>query len=159
MLGAYSTQRRSLALHIGDCNAGKLVLLHNSKADAGLLLNFLLQILGKLLVAFHRNHGQRIYLEAPQPVAILVDTQPQTAPDCLAPLALRAHLAQRANLKHIRVVPAFTQRAVGKNKFQRGFKRQQFFLLFHNQVVCPLGVVAVALIVLLRVCPAAIPVD
>ena len=90
---------------------------------------------------------------------MLVDAQAQAPAQGLAALALGAHVAQRANLEHVGVVPAFPQGRVREDELQRRRKRQQLFLLFHDQVVGPLGVLAVAGVVLCRVLPAAFFVD
>ena len=48
---------------------------------------------------------------------------------------------------------------MGKNEFERRAEGKQLFLLLHDQVVGPLGVVAVALIVLGGVGPFSFLVD
>jgi len=47
---------------------------NDPKADACILLDLLLQILRKLLVAFCSNDGERVDLEAAQSFSILIDT-------------------------------------------------------------------------------------
>ena len=73
---------------------GELVLLDDAEADSRVLLDFLLKVFGELLVALGRDHGQRVHVEAAQPLALLVHTEPQAAADGLPALALGAHLAQ-----------------------------------------------------------------
>ena len=140
-------------------DGGELVLFHDAKADAGVFLDFLLQILGELLVAFRGDDGERVDVEAPQPFALLVDAQAQAAADGLAALALGAHLAQGANLEDVRVVPAFAQGRVGEDELQLRLEAQQLLLVLHDEVVGALGVVAVALVVLGGVRPRSFLVD
>ena len=94
--------------------AGELVRLDDAEADAGVLLDLLLQVLGELLVALGGDHGQRVDLEAAQALAVLVHAQAQAAADGLAALALGADVAQRANLEDVRVVPALASAPSGR---------------------------------------------
>ena len=135
------------------------MLLHDAEADAGVVLDLLLQVLGELLVALGGDDGQRVDLEAAQALAVLVDAEAQAAADGLAALALGAHLAQGADLEDVGVVPALPQGGVGEDELQRRLEAQQLLLLPHDQVVGALGVVAVALVVLGGVRPAALLVD
>ena len=73
--GLFNTQRSSSAVRADDSNAGELMGFHDTKAYAGVLFDFLLQILGKLLVALHRNDGQGIHIETADALTLLVDTQ------------------------------------------------------------------------------------
>ena len=100
-------------------DGGELVLLHDAEADAGIVLDLLLEVLGELLVAFGGDDGQRVDVEAAQALALLVDAETQAAADGLAALALGAHLAQGANLEDVRVVPALAQGGVGEDELQR----------------------------------------
>ena len=94
------------------------MLLDDAEADAGVVLDLLLQVLGELLVALGGDDRERVDVEAAQALALLVDAQTQAAADRLAALALGAHLAQRANLEDVRVVPAFAQGGVGEDELQ-----------------------------------------
>ena len=107
-------QRRRRAVRVGHRDGGELVLLDDAEADAGVLLDLLLQVLGELLVALGRDHGQRVDLEAAQPLALLVHAQAQAAADGLAPLALGADVAQGADLEDVGVVPAFLAAPSGR---------------------------------------------
>ena len=138
-------QRRGLAVGAGGGDSGELVRLHDAEADAGFVLDLLLEFLGELFVAFGRDHGQRVDLEAAQALAVLVHAEAQATSDRLAPLLLGSHLAQCADLKDVRIVPAFAQRGVGEDELQRRVEAQQFFLVPHDQ--------AVGFIVRLRRCP------
>ena len=128
-------QRRGLAVRAGDGDAGELVLLHDAEANAGVVLDLLLQVLGELLVALGGDHGQRVDLEAAQALAVLVHAQAQAAADGLAALALGPHVAQGANLEDVRIVPAFAQRGVGEDELERRLEAQQLLLVPHDQVV------------------------
>ena len=66
---------------------------------------------------------------------VLLDWQTQTAPNFLAFFGGAGGFVQRANLKNIWIIPTFTQCRMRKNKPQFRFKRQQFFLIFHNQLI------------------------
>ena len=102
-----------------DRDGRELVLLHDAEADARVLLDLLLEVLGKLLIALGGDDGERVDLEAAQPLAILVHAETQAAADGLAAFALGAHFAQGADLKDVRVVPALLQRGVGEDELQR----------------------------------------
>ncbi len=141
-------QRRGPPGFVRHRDGGELVLLHDAEADAGVGLDLLLEVLGELLVALGGDDGQRVDVEAAQPFALLVDAQPQAAPDGLAAFPLGAHLAEGANLEDVRVVPALAQRRVGEDELQLGLEAQQLLLVPHDQVVGAFGVVAVALVVL-----------
>ena len=80
---------------------------HYTKAHAGILFDFLLQALCKLLVALHRNDGQCIHIETADALTLLVDTQTQATADGLSPLAFSCHVAQSTDLEYVRVIPAF----------------------------------------------------
>src|ERR1700722_20020138 len=85
------------------------MLFDDTEADARILLDLLLQVLRKLLVALGRDYRQCVDIEAVPPVAILIDAQPQSTPYRLTALPFGAYFTQRANLKHVRVVPSLTQ--------------------------------------------------
>ena len=135
------------------------MLLDDAEADAGVLLDLLLKVLGELLVALRGDDRQRVDVKAAQPFALLVHAKPQAAADRLAALPFGAHLAQGADLEDVRVVPALAQRRVGEDELQLGLEAQQLLLVLHDQVVGALGVVAVALVVLGRVGPGSLLVD
>ena len=69
------------------------------------------------------------------PLPILIDRDPQTPADLLAFFDDRRRFIERANLEHIRIIPAFFQCGMGENEFQFGFEAKQFFLIAHNQLV------------------------
>ena len=138
-------QRRGVPGRIDDRDGGELVLLHDAEADARVGLDFLLEVLGKLLIALGGDDRQRVHVESAQALALLVHAEPQAAPDGLAALALGAHFAQGANLEDVRVVPALLERRVGEDELQRRLEAQQLLLLPHDQVVGSLGIVAVRL--------------
>src|SRR5207253_982928 len=109
---------RGRAVGVGDRHGGKLVLLDNSKSQARVLLDLLLQMLGKFLIAFGGYDRERVHVEAALSVAVLIDAEPQAAADRLPPLALRPHFAQGANLEDVGIVPAFFERRMRKDEFQ-----------------------------------------
>ena len=47
----------------------------NAKTDAGVLLNFLLEVLSELLIAFRRNDGKGVYFKSAQAFTALVNAQ------------------------------------------------------------------------------------
>jgi hypothetical protein len=106
------------------------VLLDDAEADAGILLDLLLQVLGELLVALGGDHGQRVDLEAAHPLAVLVHAQPQAAADGLPALALGLDVAQGADLEHVRVVPALRSAECEKMNLSGVSKLSSFSLSF-----------------------------
>ena len=92
------------------------MLLDDPELDPGILLDFLLQVLGELLVALSGNYSQRVDVEPAQTFAFLIDTEPEAPTNRLPALALTTDLAQRANLKHVGIVPAFLQGRVGEDE-------------------------------------------
>ena len=122
------------------------MLLDNSELNAGILLDFLLEILGELLIAFGCDYRKRVDLEPAQPLALLVDAQPQASADRLPPLAFRAHFAKGANLKNVRIVPALLEGRVGEDELELRLKAQELLLVFHDQAVGALRVVPAGLV-------------
>ena len=90
--------------------------LHNAETDAGVGFDFLLQVFSKIFVPFGGDYSQGVYLESTDALSLLVHTEAQAASDGLAAFALGTHFTQCTNLKHIGVVPAFTQRRVRKDE-------------------------------------------
>ena len=80
------------------------------KRMPGVLLDLLLETRGEVLVGLRGHHGQRVDVEPADPLAVLVDAQPEPAADRLPPLALRPDVPKGADLEDVRVVPAFPQR-------------------------------------------------
>src|ERR1035438_5875022 len=107
-------QRRGPAVSSRDADSGELVRLHDAEADPGFVLDLLLELVGKLFVAFSRDHRQGVDLEAAETLAVLVNAEAQAAPDGLATLLFRRHFPEGANLEDVRIVPAFAQGANGK---------------------------------------------
>ena len=128
-------QRRGLAVGPRGSDSSELVRLHDAETNAGFFLDLLLEFLREPLVTLGRDHGQNVSFEAPQAFPVLVDAETQAASDGLAPLLFGSHLAQCADLKDVRVVPAFAQGRVGKNELQRRFQAQQLLLIPHDQAV------------------------
>ena len=128
-------QRCGLAVRAGGSDSSELVRFHDAEADAGVVLDLLLKLLGELFVAFGRDHGQRVDLEAAQALAVLVHAKAQTTSDRLASLLLGSHLPQGADLEDVRVVPAFAQCGVGEDELQRRVEAQQLLLVAHDQAV------------------------
>ena len=96
-------------------DGGELVLLHDAEADAGILFDFLLKILGELLIAFRGDDGECVDVEATKPFARAgIHAETQAAPDGLAAFAFGAHLAEGANLEDVRIVPALAQVRSGR---------------------------------------------
>ena len=121
------------------------ICIDNARAIRDGFRDFMLQALGKTLVALAGNNGQHVdilYL-VPQQVGVhafasLVDAEAQAAAHFLALAHLAAALLQGADLEHIGVVPTFPQGGVGEDKPHRralGVKVQQQFLVFHDKVV------------------------
>ena len=69
-LRLFHSQRVYRSVLVGGCQGGKLVFLDNAEANACILFDFLLKVLGKLFVAFSGNNGQRIDVETPSAVAL-----------------------------------------------------------------------------------------
>jgi hypothetical protein len=69
-----NAQRRGAPPVIDDRNGSELVLLHNAEADARVGLDLLLEVLGKLFVAFGGDDRQRVHVEAPQSLPLLIYT-------------------------------------------------------------------------------------
>ena len=111
-------QRRGPPGVVRHRDGGELVLFHDAEADAGVVLDLLLEVLGELLVAFGGDDRERVDVEAAQAFALLVHAQTQAAADGLPALALGAHLAEGANLEDVRVVPALAQGGVGEDELQ-----------------------------------------
>jgi hypothetical protein len=72
--------RAKLRRYLSHGNPGKFVVMHHAELNTRIFLDVLLQVLGKLLIALRGNHGQRIDLEATQPLALLIDAQAQPRP-------------------------------------------------------------------------------
>ena len=103
---------------------------------------FVLQLFGKLLIAFTGYHGQYIGVEycGPQHIGVLtltvfVHAKTHTTPHFLTLIGLIGTVLQRANLEHIGVIPPFFQSRVREDETCRFFKTQQPLLVLHNQVV------------------------
>src|ERR1017187_103094 len=111
-------KRCGLAVGARDADPGELVRLHDAETNARFILNLLLEFLGKLLVTFGSDDGQRVDLETTQPAAILVHAEAQTASDGLAAFTLAPDNAESADLEHIRVVPAIFQRGVREDNLE-----------------------------------------
>ena len=73
VLRCVESERRHLSVLAGDGNGSELVRLHDTEANPRILLDFLLQVLGELFVALHRDDRERIDVEAAQALAVLVD--------------------------------------------------------------------------------------
>ncbi len=84
---------RTLARIAGAAEAGRGVLLVESVAE--------------LREGLVDNQGESTDPWVDYPVAGLIDRQPQAPPDLLAALQVRAGIAEKPDLKDVRVVPAF----------------------------------------------------
>ena len=133
--------------------------LYDAKANTRVRLDFLLQVFGKLFVALRRDHRQRIDFETAQAFASLIHARAQPSANGLPPLTLRSNVTERANLEDVGVVPALTQRRVGENELERGFRAEEFLFLLHDQVVGAFCVGTIGLVVLRGIRPAAPLVD
>ena len=114
-----------------------------------------MQRLGKLRKALVRHNVQHIDVLILHALAVLIDTQAQTAPDLLAAGKYGLLLDQCANLKHIWIVPALFQRRVREDEAKRALKAEQPFLVPHDRIVgivvrggIALGVFQVTLLIL-----------
>ena len=63
-------QRRGLAVRVDHRDTGELVLLHDAEADAGVVLDLLLEVLGELLVALSGDDGERVDFKPAQALAL-----------------------------------------------------------------------------------------
>ncbi len=66
---------------------------------------------------------------------MLVNREAQPTADLLAAFHFRADFAECADLKHIRIIPAFFQCGMAENKAQRLFRVEQPFFVAHDDVV------------------------
>src|SRR5664279_4962062 len=109
---------------------------HHTEADAGVYLNFLLEIGGKVLVALRSDDSKGIDIEAADTFARSgIDAETQTPSDGLAALAFSSHFTYGANLEDVRIVPALAQRGVREDELQRGLQAEQLLLVAHDEVV------------------------
>ena len=76
----FGTESRRLSVCADDRNGGKLMRLYDAEADASVVLNLLLEVLGKFFVALRGNNRERVDLKAVQALALLIDAQAQAAP-------------------------------------------------------------------------------
>lgn len=137
------------AVGIGQDLPRKQPCIHGARACGHRLCQPLLQGGGKFAerhIGDQRQLVQLLHLAAQHAfvhaLAVLVDAQAQTAPDFLTAADFRFPLRfQRADLEHIRVIPALAQGRVREDKPHRLVQTQQAFLVAHNQVV-GVGVVA-----------------
>ena len=157
--GLIHAKRYCLTVGGRDSNRGELVTRNDPEPDACVVFDFLLQLFRELLVALSCDHRQRVDLKALEPLAFLIDAQPQATSDRLPPFTFGSNVAEGADLEHVRVVPTFAERRVREDEFERRVETQQLLFLFHDQVVRALGVVATGLIALVSVRPPALPVD
>jgi hypothetical protein len=103
--------------------------LHDAEPDAGIGLDFLLQVLGELLIAFRGYDGQRIDRRS-RAIARPSDSRTRRKPRPMVWRRSRSvcHLAQGANLEHVRIIPTLAQRGVGEDEFQRRIEANNFSL-------------------------------
>ena len=102
----------------------------------------LLQSVYKSCIALAGNNGQDVdilHLISQHfrihAVSVLIHAQTQTTAYFLPLLRGAVAVLQGADLKHIRVIPAFPQGRVGEDEPGRLFKGQQTFLIFQDQVI------------------------
>ena len=105
------------------------------KFNTAFVFVFLLQVFSKTLIAFVGNHGQHVHAFIAHAFAVLVDRQPQPAPDFLPFFNRGTGFVERTNLEYIGIVPALFQCGMGKDKTQGARKGKQRFLVAHNQMV------------------------
>ena len=106
---------------------------------------FLLEPLGKAVVAFAGNYGQDIdIMDIPSqhrgilPLTILIYTKSKSSANLLPLPYLGTGGFQGTNLEHVWIVPAFSKSRVGEDEADRGFFRiaiQEQFLVLHDEVV------------------------
>ena len=123
----------NLAVH--PRQAGESQLGNFAKRHAAILLVFGLQRAGEFIVAFVGDNQQLVNRLVENPLAVLIHRQAQAAADFLPLAECGARFIQGANLKHVRIVPAFAQRRMAEDEAQRHVERQQQFLLLHYQLV------------------------
>ena len=73
---------------------------------------------------------------------VLVDADPEAAADGLAPLALGADVAERADLEDVGVVPSLAESGVGEDELEGLVEAEEALLVLHDERVGALGVVA-----------------
>ena len=127
---------------VGDGDGGELVALDDAEADAGVGLDLLLELLGELPVALAGDDGERVDGAVADAAAVLVDADAEAAADGLAPLALGADVAERADLEHVGVVPPLAEGGVGEDELERLVEAEEPLLVLHDELVGPLGVLA-----------------
>ena len=103
--------------------------------NAGIFFNFGLQGAGKALIAFVGDNGQYIDGLVLHARAICIHAKAQATAYFLAFFQRALRFIQRANLKHIGIVPAFTQRRMAENELQRLIRRKQPLLVAHDERV------------------------
>src|SRR3546814_12469808 len=96
-----------------DRDRRELVLLDDTEANAGVGLDFLLEVVGDGLIALGRDHRERVDLEAPQPSTLRVAAQTPAATDGLPASPPRAGFTHGANPAHVGIVHATFQRERG----------------------------------------------
>ena len=125
-----------LLLAINDArNPGDGGQRHFAEGNAAIFFIFGLESAGEILITLVRHDEKLVHRLVEDALAVLIDGQAQAAPDFLALFHGAARFVERANLKDVRVVPAFAKRGVAENEAQRLVLREQPLLLLHNEVV------------------------
>ena len=86
---------------------------------AVLRFNFALQTGDESLVAFARHDSKDVDSIVVDALPGLIDWEPDTAAHLLPAFSLRSHLAERADLENVGIVPALAQGAMGEDEGDR----------------------------------------
>ena len=90
-----------------DWQLSELSLTHVTNGNTGTLV-LVLQCSGERPIRLIRHDRQLCGTGVLDALTILVNRQAQTAPDRLTAFCLAGHVAQGADLEHVRVIPTFT---------------------------------------------------
>src|SRR5690606_2853044 len=107
-----------------------------SKLNPRVIREFLLVSFNKFCKAFIDYCRQDIDVVVIDAFPILIDRNAQSSTYFLTSTYFRpSKLLEETNLKHIRIIPAFFEGGMGKDKTYRTGETQQSLLVLHNQLV------------------------
>src|SRR5690554_3501494 len=92
--------------------------LNDAEANTGLFLDLLLKLPGEVFIRLVGNNGQSVDIRPVYPFTVLIYRDTQSTPNLLSLGHNRLRLGQGADLKDIWIVPALTQRRVGKYELE-----------------------------------------
>ena len=117
-----------------DRQAREFLLTHKADRHACLLI-LVLECGSKRLIRLVSHHRQLRQPRIANTFTGLIHWQTQATTNRLAALGFRGHVTQHADLEHVRVIPALTQRGVGKNEPHRLIHAEQTGLVTHDQLI------------------------